>query len=134
MSLAVCHARVLGRDRARTPSGQPVMVSTPVFDLAETSPVQAIAEAARKWRGVVPHHPHWQIIATYVVKPNTTVQVKDVETKKHRTARAQFDRVYIFEYIAERTLRQHFKIDDTCLDPMVDSWYLNRVEETTNAV
>lgn len=127
MSLAVCHARVLGRDRARTPSGQPVLVSSPIFEDTLIAPVQMIAEAAAKWRGVMPHLAHWKLIAEYRVKPAATVQVKNLETKQHRTARAQFDRVYVFEHVGERELRKHFQIDDSCLDPMKDSWYLERI-------
>jgi hypothetical protein len=103
-------------------------VSSPIFDDALESPVAMIAEAAAKWRGVVPHHPHWSLIATYKVKPNTTHLIKNLETKQHRTARAQFDKVYVFEHIGERELRKHFKISDECLDPMAGSWYLVREE------
>jgi hypothetical protein len=125
--IAVVHARVLGTHKARTPQGKPIMISTPPFDLESTSPQQAIANRARQVHSIVPYLPHWQIIAEYDVKPDTTVtQKKSGQTP--RVARAKFDKVFIAEYVAERGMRKHLKITDECLDPMVDSWYLVPVD------
>ncbi len=126
--IAVVHSRVLGTQKARTPSGQPIMISTPPFDLASTSPQQAIANRARQVHGIVPYLPHWQIIAEYDVKPDTTVtQTKAGQTP--RVARAKFDKVFIAEYVHERGMRKHLKITDDCLDPMTSSWYLTPSKE-----
>lgn len=126
--IAVVHARVLGTQKARTPSGQPIMISTPPFDLENTSPQQAIANRARQVHGIVPYLPHWQIIAEYDVKPDTTV-AQTTPGQIARVARAKFDKVFIAEYAHERGMRKHLKIADDCLDPMKDSWYLTRVDK-----
>ena len=101
------------------------MISTPIFDDLELNPLQAIANRTHKTHGAVPHLPHWQIIATYDVKPDTSIKVTD-KGKQQRAARAQFDVVYVCEYLFDRPMRAHLKIDDSCLDPMADSWYLTK--------
>lgn len=101
------------------------MISTPVFDDTARSPVEAIARRVAQTHGAVPHLPHWRIIATYDVKPDTRVKV--VASKKPpRVAGAQYEVVYIAEYLADRAMRSHLGICDDCLDPMKDSWYLER--------
>jgi hypothetical protein len=122
---AVCHARVMGPHKHRTPSGQPIMISTPVFDDAEMTPVEAMARRAHQHFGIVPHLPHWSVIAVYDVKPDSSVRVTE-KGKQPRVARAQYDVVYVLEYTHERAMRSHLKITDDCLDPMTDSWYLQR--------
>ncbi len=99
------------------------MISTPIFDDTVTSTADAISKRAHQLFGIVPYLPHWQIIATYDVKPDSTAVVTE-QGKQPRVARAQFDVVYIAEYVADRPMRAHLKIADDCLDPMTDSWYL----------
>jgi hypothetical protein len=104
------------------------MISTPPFDVDTTSPQQAIANRARQVHGIVPYLSHWQIVAEYDVKPDTTVTQK-TPGQTPRVARAKFDKVFIAEYVAERGMRKHLKIADDCLDPMKDSWYLTPVDD-----
>ena len=108
------------------------MISTPPFELENTSPQQQIANRARQVHGIVPYLPHWQIIAEYDVKPDTTVTQK-TPGQIPRVARAKFDKVYIAEYVAERGMRKHLKIADDCLDPMKESWYLTPVDKKQTA-
>jgi hypothetical protein len=121
---AVVHARVLGRDKTRTPSGEPIMISTTIFDDSLMSPREAIARRVSKTHGAVPYLPDWKIIATYDVRPDPSGIVE--HGKPLRAGRAQFDVVYIAEYLADRPMRSHLGINDACLDPMVDSWYLTK--------
>ena len=130
---AVCHARVLGPHKHRTPSGHPIMISTPIFDDEQMTPQEAMARRAHKHFGIVPHLPHWTIIATYDVIPDVAVTVRE-KGKPSRRTRAAFDVVYILEYMHERSMRAHLKITDDCLDPFVQnpSWYLTpRTEDQT---
>jgi hypothetical protein len=122
---AVCHARVLGPHKHRTPSGHPILISTPIFDDEQMTPQEAMARRAHQHFGIVPHLPHWTIIATYDVKPDTRVKVTE-NGKQPRVARAKYDAVYVLEYVHERAMRSHLKVSDDCLDPMVDSWYLEK--------
>ena len=124
MSKAVVHARVLGRDKTRTPSGQPIMISTPIFDDSVMSPREAIARRVQQTHGAVPYLPDWKIIAIYDVKPDP--QGITEHGKPLRAGRAQFDVVYIAEYLADRSMRSHLGINDDVLDPMSQSWYLTK--------
>jgi hypothetical protein len=131
---AVCHARVMGPHKHRTPSGHPILISTPIFDDAEMTPVEAMARRAHRHFGIVPHLSHWTIIATYDVKPDTRVKVTE-KGKQPRVARAQYDVVYVLEFTHERSMRAHLKISDDCLNPFVQnpSWYLTpRTEDQSN--
>lgn len=100
------------------------MVSTPIFDDAVLSPLEAIARRVQQTHGAIPHLPSWRIIATYDVKPDPAGIVEHGQPL--RAGRAKFDVVYIAEYIADRSMRSHLGITDACLDPMVDSWYLTK--------
>ena len=77
MSLAVVHARVLGPRKARTPSGHPIHIHTPVFDDTVTSPQAAIAVRARQLFGIEVHESHWTLIATYDVIDGIAITVKE---------------------------------------------------------
>jgi hypothetical protein len=101
------------------------MISTPIFDDSVLSPREAIARRVSQTHGAVPYILHWRIIAIYDVKPDTALKVAE-SGKQRRVAGAQFDVVYIAEYVADRPMRAHLGITDDCLDPMRDSWYLEK--------
>ncbi len=117
---AIAYAKVLGPKRNRTPHGEPIQINTVVFDDAVTSPATAIAAKAHLQLGIVPHLPHWTIIATYNVIP--------LAIERHRL---DYTRVYVMRYEHEAGMRQHLGIEDDCLDSFKTSWYLQL--ETTPA-
>ncbi len=115
--LAIAFSKVLGPRMARTPSGQPIQLSSVPFDLTTTTPQQAIAASALRWHGIVPHAAtltrDWVITAEY-----------DVVVPAHRTAPA-YTKLFVLEYVPERAIRAHKNI--TITDEFADSWYCQPV-------
>ena len=111
---AICYSRVLGKHKTRIPNGQPIQIGTVVFDDAVTSPATAIAAKAHLQFGIVPHLPHWSVIATYDVIP--------LAIERHRLG---YQRVYVMRYDGETAMRKHLGIDDSVLDSFAAGcWYL----------
>jgi lipoprotein-anchoring transpeptidase ErfK/SrfK len=54
-------ARVFGPHDATTPEGHPILILSGVFDATAETPQNAIARAAYRWLGIVPHPSHWEI-------------------------------------------------------------------------
>ena len=112
---AVAYSKVLGPRKARTPNGSPIQIGTVVFDDQVTSPATAIANKAHLQFGIVPHIPHWSIVATYDVKPAAIT--------RHRLG---YSRVYVMRYDAVAAMREHLGVPDEALDSFINSWYLTR--------
>ena len=54
-------ARVFGPHDATTPEGHPILILSGVFDATAETPQSAIARAAYRWLGIVPHVDHWEV-------------------------------------------------------------------------
>ena len=68
------------------------------------------------------HLPHWEVIATYDVKPEAIA--------RHRL---EYNRAYIMKYHVEDGMRKHLGITDDTLDSFTASWYLTRVTASATA-
>jgi hypothetical protein len=56
-------ARVFGPHDATTttPEGHPILIMSGVFDATTETPQEAIARAAYRWLGIMPHPDHWEV-------------------------------------------------------------------------
>jgi hypothetical protein len=114
---AISTARIIGpRGRKNlTPSGEPVLyVTAPFDDNGVASARAAIKQLAHDRHGIHAPDSHFALLATYTVKPGVS---------------ANYSKIFVFEYVAERELRKAFSVSDTCLDHLAqhNSYYVDKV-------
>jgi len=115
---AMAAARVFGPHDATTPEGHPILIFSGVFDSTVETPQDAIARAAQRWHGIVPHPAHW------VVEMHESVSIPAQHPMHGRVPWSDF---FHLAYIPERWKWQRRGLHNGNVpNPFKESWYLAR--------
>lgn len=118
--IAIAYSRVFGPQMKSTPEGHPILLSTGPFDNTVETAVHAIARAAQKWHGIVPHEPHWLLdLEEDIIQPVNGTPIP-------------YTKLYHFVYLPEQSLWAHKGLDETKVPNLFKtSHYVTRKHLTT---
>lgn len=123
-TVAIAYARVFGPKMKSTPEGHPIQISSAPFDNTVETAVSAIGRAAKKWHGIEPHAPSWQLEFVEDVVPVPGQQAPT------------YSKVYVFKYLPEQDKWKLKGLDDTKVpNDFKTSHYLTKTwQRTGNAI
>ena len=124
-TIAIVHSFIYGPKNAMQPTGsgkKPAMFSSAPFDLDAMTPIEAAGVMAYRWHKIQPHPSHWRIVHEHTVSPNA---FRNSRTKRNPA----YQKVFVMEYLPERTMRKHRGVDDDELHAFLkSSWYIAETE------
>lgn len=110
--------RVFGPNDATTPEGHPIFILSGLFDATAETPQSAIARAAQRWLGIMPHPNHWEIEMHEQV---------NIAPDHPMHGRVKFSEFWHLRYTPEQWKWERRGLHDGNVpNPFRESWYLTR--------
>jgi hypothetical protein len=122
--IGITYAKVFGPTLARTPSGEPIQISSGPFDNTVETALSAIKRAANKWHSIVQSaDSDWLLtLEEDIIHPVGRPPVP-------------YERLYFFRYLPEASLWAHLGLDESKVhNHFHTSYYVTRKHLTRTSV